>query len=422
MATPGSRSGKFSSEEDSQIKHILEDFKIREGVSDEELCPQLREATVKVKKYSVFKEMYDTMPSRTPKSIHARTMRLILENNTDTNHRGKWSGEDQDRLKQYQQLHGNSWSAIGRLMGRHGNACRDQMKLLTEREARTLSGRFTSEEENQLIQAVLKVCNVNNMSSVPLKKIPFKLIAQEMLNKRSYVDYQRKWPLLLNKYKGTGAAISISGAGEDVNAVVYDESSDSDASDDDMIGQRNRLSGKSKSSRDLKSMLLLCYMHKHNIKYERSVVWADLNRLLGVSRSARKWEMLVKGLDGNRGLMDGSDNEDGEDGDGVGKHVRQLMKFHRAKLEQMDVRAKLDALERDSDIMVPDGQVRPPTMMSQHPAPIPVSVPAIVQGPADIMISPFPTGGTLSENKRAYDEALFPGDDEDKRQKVGDQI
>ena len=192
MSAPGSRSGKFSGEEDREIKHILDEFKSRENVTDEELCPQLREATVKVKKYSVFKELYDAMPQRTPKSIHARTMRLILESNTESDNRGKWSEDDKDRLKELQQAHGNSWSAIGRLMARHGNACRDQMKLLTEREARTLTGRFTSEEENQLIQAVLKVCGVHNMSSVPLKKIPFKAIAVEMENKRSYVDYQRK--------------------------------------------------------------------------------------------------------------------------------------------------------------------------------------------------------------------------------------
>jgi len=157
------KTGRFSAHEDSVINQILEEFKASSGVTDEELCPQLREENAgRGHHYSVLKKLYAALPNRGKKAVHARVMRLITMNSPDFI-KGNWDAESRNELRRLNAEHNNNWAKIGRLMKRHPNAIRDQWKTNSDNETRENKGKFSTEESSDLVAAVLKVSCAETM-------------------------------------------------------------------------------------------------------------------------------------------------------------------------------------------------------------------------------------------------------------------
>ena len=246
---------QFSKTEDDIILRAIAQYKETFGVSDTDLCP-LHNIGLR-KRRPLWKEISDLLPHRTPQLIYMRAMRLLREKN------GKWSKEQIGEIKRLVDQN-HSYSEVGKLLGMHRE---DVRGVYMRSQERKVSGQFSKEEDDRLVQAIKQVTGVSDDLSLPLKGISWKDVASEMNNERQGSDYCKRWRLI--KPGRTASALGIS---------------ETDSRADNSVFERQKS--------------ILNYLEESGAEDSTEITWAEMDRVYdwpaGIAR--RTWTTLYKKL------------------------------------------------------------------------------------------------------------------------------
>jgi len=197
------RKGKFSATESSVIMSHLREFLADNNLQAEDLV--VAEGKHRKGEKALVTQMWASisslLPNRMHKSIYNHGLRqLARESKT------QWSNEEKNMLAALVRERGTQWASIGRQLGRHANDC----KLMHERSTkRVKSGRFTKQEDAELLAAVLRVTGCAALDQVPTSDLPWQAISKEMGNERHDLDYLRRWHKLCSEGGSKQAVIEV---------------------------------------------------------------------------------------------------------------------------------------------------------------------------------------------------------------------
>lgn len=131
-------------------------------------------------------------------SVYRHTVRIFDE----LNHKGTYTPEEDQRLRELCVMYGNKWTVIGQQMNRSGSSVRDRARMIMRDFSK---GSWTPEEERRLAQLVARYENraasgARNGTAIPWKRI------SEALGSRSAKQCQTKWTDSLAVYSSQRAA------------------------------------------------------------------------------------------------------------------------------------------------------------------------------------------------------------------------
>ncbi|CAJ1069345.1 transcription termination factor 1-like [Xyrichtys novacula] len=206
------RWGRFSNEENQQLRKNLEDFLALIGIN---MVPKVlfphryknEEMEIrKLKAQHCFMEKLAVGIPRPSRQIIQRAKRMCDEEN----HMGQFSEEELKTLIKLQKRHGNNWRAISEKMGRSSFALEKRFACLAEKH-----GSWSQKEESRLKKALkphLEALMRQNPTGSGLSRkqlcnnLPWVEISH-MVKTRNWIQCRLKWFCLLKTKLGSGAGI-----------------------------------------------------------------------------------------------------------------------------------------------------------------------------------------------------------------------
>jgi mannitol/fructose-specific phosphotransferase system IIA component len=190
------RTKKYSASEDEIIKKFIDDYIKSHGLDLSHVSTMFRDEKNKPVRTTLWDELAILLPHRTRESIKRRGSRLVTK---PIRSKKTWTVEEKSTLIKLVTKHGNDWWNIAKTLGRLDDDCKQMYKRL---EPRKVTGRFSPEESDELIEAVRKVMGLSRNLPIiqfPDEKIPWKQVADKLENKRQSIDYLRHWPTAKRK-------------------------------------------------------------------------------------------------------------------------------------------------------------------------------------------------------------------------------
>ncbi|KAG7096766.1 hypothetical protein E1B28_004177 [Marasmius oreades] len=144
------KKGKFSSIEEQQLDNAIENYRIAKGLTDDQLVEHIFAKDDKSKDTSFWSEIAGSVPLRPIISVyhHVRRKRNPLQK------QGKWLPAEDDKLREAVRNLGQQWEKVSLIVGRRAPDCRDRWRNHLQGDEERISGKWTKEEEEKLIQIV----------------------------------------------------------------------------------------------------------------------------------------------------------------------------------------------------------------------------------------------------------------------------
>ncbi|KAI3612161.1 nucleolar protein [Moniliophthora roreri] len=157
------KKGKFSNIEDQQLDSAIEHYRIffvpsvftfevqAKGLSNDQLLDLIFSKEDKSRDNGFWSEITAAVPLRPIISVYHHVRRKWNPMSTQ----GKWTLEEDDRLRQAVATVGQSWEKVSLIVGRRAPDCRDRWRNhVHDRNDNRVIGKWTKEEEDKLIQIV----------------------------------------------------------------------------------------------------------------------------------------------------------------------------------------------------------------------------------------------------------------------------
>ncbi|KAL2642216.1 hypothetical protein R1flu_009803 [Riccia fluitans] len=139
--------GFYTKEEDAKVKAAVYAYIKGKNWGEDEGVEKLFSCRVNSETKGAWVEIAKCLP-RPVKQIYARAHILFSDLKT-----GTWSEEELEKLKEVQALHGRDWKTIEKIMGRSGQICRDKWRVL-RLEPILKKGKWNGEEFDRLCKYV----------------------------------------------------------------------------------------------------------------------------------------------------------------------------------------------------------------------------------------------------------------------------
>ncbi|KAF9782276.1 hypothetical protein BJ322DRAFT_1010319 [Thelephora terrestris] len=192
------RQGKFSEIEQSQLRNALENYRIRNGLTPEQLN-EVVFAKEKAKDKEFWQEITTAVPLRPIVAVYHHVRRIYHP----LRGQGKWTGEQDTLLEQSVNELGQQWEKVSNRVGRTASDCRDRYRNHIQGREQRNSGTWSKEEEAQLT-AIVKEMMAEKGKDVD-NDIFWGVVSQKMGGKRGRQQCRNKWTdSLSNTLKNEG--------------------------------------------------------------------------------------------------------------------------------------------------------------------------------------------------------------------------
>ncbi|KAL0027351.1 hypothetical protein WJX79_003122 [Trebouxia sp. C0005] len=142
------KKGKFTKQEKDTLKQAAHKYAQDNGLPSDDFAWLLNKPRTSGNRKDVagaWQTIAQSLPHRTYKSVYACGSRMLSE----LNYQGKWSKEEDERLRQLVGEKGSKWKEISTSLGRFPEGCRDRWRELKLGGSRQ-SGRWSEEETTKL--------------------------------------------------------------------------------------------------------------------------------------------------------------------------------------------------------------------------------------------------------------------------------
>ncbi|NXN95829.1 TTF1 factor, partial [Rhinopomastus cyanomelas] len=190
--------GRFSQEENDQLRKNIEEFLVTTGIDSAEKLlftlrfPEDKAAINRLKADNLFCEKLSEGIPRPWRLIYYRARKMFDPNN----YKGRYTKEEKDKLKKYHALHGNDWMKISSMMSRSNLSV--AMKY-SEIKSPNNYGPWSKEEVRKLKRAVEEVIrnrvqmkNGNCLSSSKKSKEDLSVDREMLLEKLPWTEIEVK--------------------------------------------------------------------------------------------------------------------------------------------------------------------------------------------------------------------------------------
>ncbi|KAK7470467.1 RNA polymerase I enhancer binding protein [Stygiomarasmius scandens] len=187
------KKGKFSAIEEQQLNSAIENYRIAKQLNQDQLNEIIFPKDEKSKDNAFWSEITAAVPQRPIISIYHHVRRTYHP----FKQQGKWSTEEDDKLREAVASMGQQWEKISLVVGRRAPDCRDRYRNhVVGRETRVV-GPWTTEEEEQL-QCIVEDMTVNRGGTLD-DEVFWSAVAQKMGGRRNRQQCRNKWTDVLSK-------------------------------------------------------------------------------------------------------------------------------------------------------------------------------------------------------------------------------
>ncbi|KAL5527831.1 hypothetical protein ACEPAG_6632 [Sanghuangporus baumii] len=147
------RKGKFSATEEALLRNAIENYRVRNDLSDEQLNDVIFAKGLKDKDNAFWFEITAHVPARPVVAVYHHVRRSFHP----LKQQGKWTVAEDNALRQAVADLGQSWEKVSQRVGRMSGDCRDRWRNhINNREGRVF-GAWSKEEEEKLTQIVTEM-------------------------------------------------------------------------------------------------------------------------------------------------------------------------------------------------------------------------------------------------------------------------
>lgn len=189
QTSSGYKSGKYTKEEDEILWDAIREYISEKGWNQEEgLNMLLSPLKTKDKRLrNAWTQIASSLPDRKRTSVFDHARRRF----STVNYQGRWTKEEEARLRDLYQAHGSDWVEIGLKLNKLPQSCRDKWRQIKNENRNT--GTWSEEETSNLYEII------KSMHGGQLPEMGTKIKWSEVSNKmesRSWYQCQVKWNLL----------------------------------------------------------------------------------------------------------------------------------------------------------------------------------------------------------------------------------
>ena len=193
--------GVLSEEEKQAFAQTIKSFQIQKGLTQYEVNEMVKDHPHKTGSHV---QLWNALILAVPHRKTAKLRDYARKNFHNYVARGRWTPEQDEELIDLHNKFGDSWVSIGAQINRHPEDVRDRWRNHLSWGKQMRSGKWTAQEENELIHLVRKaVVRISKDRQKHPNKYPtgensdqlvdFKMIGQSMSTKRSRLQCLYKW-------------------------------------------------------------------------------------------------------------------------------------------------------------------------------------------------------------------------------------
>ena len=283
VASGGSvkKKGKFSDEESEIIRNHVQAYLTINNLDPSDIAIGLKEDEVVVmggNKRGEHKDLWDSLMTLLPgrgdrNGIRTHARRLLMKPR-----QRPWSDAEKEQLRTLVLQHGRKWSVIGRMINRINDDCKNAYERFNAK--RTNTGKFSAAEDSELFDAVVQACGARTIAALKAFKPSWSAISAACGNKRSDLDYLRRWPSTLARHIH---GMEANGEGDAAPIVLADNLQD----DGNAIKRPTH-----QQKMDI-HMGILTEVINSGVQDETAVDWPEIDRRLGLYHGCCRKKMRL---------------------------------------------------------------------------------------------------------------------------------
>lgn len=181
----------FSPEEIKAIDSFIVDYGRINGMSRRDICERVWSNGRK--KDDFWDCVHRVLPYRTRASVYKHVRRAYHVFDV----RGKWSPEEDEQLARLAAEKDGQWKAIGLVMGRMPEDCRDRWRNYVKCGQQRAQNKWTEEEELRMRRIIEDMIAMQPDSMNPV--INWTVVSEQMEGKRSRIQCRYKWNKLMKR-------------------------------------------------------------------------------------------------------------------------------------------------------------------------------------------------------------------------------
>ncbi|KAI5893379.1 uncharacterized protein SCHCODRAFT_071743 [Schizophyllum commune H4-8] len=186
------KKGKFSAIEENALKNAIQQYRENNGLSEEQLYELIFAKDRTVSHQTFWSEITYAVPQRPVNSVYHYVKRAYHP----LKQQGRWSEEEDARLKQAVTDLGQSWERVSERVGRMPGDCRDRYRNHVALPDKN-TGPWTPAEEEELTRIVKRL--TIDRGKPADQDVFWGLVSREMGGKRSRQQCRIKWTDSLSK-------------------------------------------------------------------------------------------------------------------------------------------------------------------------------------------------------------------------------